>query len=59
MKSKRLIKIIMCMVIGIILLLPTNSKAVLQATGGEPAKKNINDWMLQTRQMQATGGALG
>ena len=59
MKSKKLIMIIIYIVIGVFIVLPSTSKAVVQANGGTPATKKINDWLLQIRQMQATGGALG
>lgn len=50
--------------IGIImmgyLLLPNQVRAAaLQANGGNPAVKGVGDWMVQIRQMQAAGGALG
>ncbi len=38
---------------------PIQSKAALQSNGGTPITKDINSWIYQIRQMQATGGTLG
>lgn len=35
------------------------SKAVLQSNGGTVETKNIDDWIVQIRQMESLGGALG
>ena len=56
-KEKLLISII---VIGLICIFtPLKINAALQSNGGTPVRKDINGWITQIRQMQASGGALG
>lgn len=57
--KERIIIIVFITIIGMVLFIPTKSQAVLQANGGTPAAKNLNTWLLEVRQMQQTGGALG
>lgn len=55
-------KILTIMVTGVALsalIMPNKSNAALQSNGGTPATKNLNDWMIQIRQMQELGGTLG
>ena len=55
-------KILTAMVFGTILsglIIPNKANAVLQSNGGTPATRNLNDWLLQIRQMQEIGGTLG
>lgn len=55
-------KILTAMVFGTILsglIIPNKANAALQSNGGTPATRNLNDWMLQIRQMQEIGGTLG
>lgn len=56
-KSK-LIIFIMLMVLAIIAI-PQYSNAALQSNGQAGATKNIDQWMLQIRQMESLGGGLG
>lgn len=42
-----------------IILQPNKANAALQSNGGTPTTKNVNDWILQIRQMQELGGTLG
>lgn len=58
MKTKKLL-IIVTLVALVLLLGTSNVKAVLQSNGGTAAKKTIDQWMLQIRQMQSAGGTLG
>lgn len=51
-------------IIGLLTLLLTITNgaqvyAVLQSNGGTPATKTIDDWILNIRKMEATGGTLG
>ena len=56
-KEKLLISII---VVGLICIFtPLKINAALQSNGGTPATKDVNGWITQIRQMQASGGALG
>ena len=41
------------------ILIPNKSYGALQSNGGTPATKDVNAWITQIRQMQATGGSLG
>ncbi len=59
MKKKKILLFILMMTVTVILLNTNKSKAALQANGGTPATKGINDWITGIRQMQATGGTLG
>lgn len=55
-------KILTAMVFGTILsglIIPNKANAALQSNGGTPATRNLNDWLLQIRQMQEIGGTLG
>ena len=58
MKSKK-IMIIMAFIFMLLIICPNSSNAVLQSNGGTPATKDVNGWITQIRQMQASGGALG
>ena len=60
MKTIKIKVLLIIVLLGIFILFgTTNVKAVLQANGGEGARKNIDQWMLQIRQMQAPGGTFG
>lgn len=55
-------KILTIMVAGVALstlIIPNKANAALQSNGGTPATRNLNDWLLQIRQMQELGGTLG
>lgn len=59
MKIKlKLIIIIMLMAVAIIAI-PQNSNAALQSNGQAGTTKNLDQWMLQIRQMETLGGGLG
>ncbi len=58
MKGKKLVSIIGILAITVILN-PIKSEAALQSNGGTNTTRNINGWITQIRQMQATGGTLG
>lgn len=59
LKTKlKLIIFIMLMVLAIIAI-PQCSNAALQSNGQAGATKNIDQWMLQIRQMESLGGGLG
>ena len=58
MKNKK--KILFTILIVAMIFIPiSKANAALQSNGGTPATKNVNDWITQIRQMQATGGTLG
>ena len=59
MKKKKMLLLILMMTMGIVVVKGNFSQAALQSNGGSPTAKNINDWMMGIRQMQATGGTLG
>ena len=60
MKGKQKLNILLETIIFAIIVLVTNkSNAGLQSNGDTPATKNINDWMLEVRKMQTSGGTLG
>lgn len=60
MKIIKIKVLLIIALLGIFILFgTTNVKAVLQANGEEGATKNIDQWMLQIRQMQAPGGTFG
>lgn len=60
MKGKQKLNILLGTIIFAIIVLVTNkSNAGLQSNGDTPATKNINDWMLEVRKMQTSGGTLG
>ena len=44
-----------CIILGA----TTNSNAVLQSNGGTAATKNLDDWIVQIREMESSGGTLG
>lgn len=59
MKTKlKLIILIMLMAVAIIAI-PQNSNAALQSNGQAGTTKNMDEWMLQIRQMESLGGGLG
>ncbi len=58
MKSKK-IMIIMAVIFMLLIICPNKSNAALQSNGGTPATKDVNGWITQIRQMQASGGTLG
>ena len=57
-KTKTFLTIFLIIVVSMIIM-PNVANAALQSNGGTPAKKNVEQWMLQIRQMQSTGGSLG
>lgn len=60
MKINRKFLIIMVIFFVVTLLrMPNISNAALQSNGGTPTTKNLENWMLQIRQMQELGGTLG
>lgn len=60
MKGKQKLNILLGTIIfAIIVLVANKSNAGLQSNGDTPATKNINDWMLEVRKMQTSGGTLG
>ena len=60
MKGKQKLNILLGIIIFAIIVLVTNkSNAGLQSNGDTPATKNINDWMIEVRKMQTSGGTLG
>ena len=60
MKSRRKMLLAILIISIVSIMLKVNySKAALQSNGGSPATKDINGWITQVRQMQATGGTLG
>lgn len=59
MKTKlKLITFILLIVVAIIAI-PQYSNAALQSNGQEGTTKNMDQWMLQIRQMESLGGGLG
>lgn len=60
MKNKtKIFLTIFLIILASLLIMPNTANAALQSNGGTPAKKKIDDWMLQIRQMQSAGGTLG
>lgn len=57
-KEKILISVLGISVIGMILN-PIKSKAALQANGNGNSTATINEWLINIRKMEATGGTLG
>lgn len=59
--NKKLSKIIGVLILFVICISFNSIKvyAVLQSNGSGPATKRLNDWPLQIRQMQSSGGSLG
>ena len=57
-KTKTFLTILL-IILAYFLIMPNTAKAALQSNGGTPATKNVDDWMLQIRQMQSAGGTLG
>ena len=57
-KIKKVFLVIFLILIVSLMLIPTNVYAALQSNGSEPAKKGLEDWLLQIRQMQSAGGTL-
>lgn len=57
-KTKTFLTIFL-IILASLLIMPNTSRAALQSNGGTPAKKTIDQWMLQIRQMQSAGGTLG
>lgn len=60
MKIKKKVLIgVLAILIACIILQPNKSNAALQSNGGAPVTRNVDNWMLQIRQMQELGGTLG
>lgn len=60
MKTKeKLILFTILMITLILILLPNTVNAALQSNGGTPKTDTINNWLINIRNMQATGGTLG
>ena len=59
MKTK--VKLIGCIIVLSIIMMyiPTRSKAGLQANGESVKQDSINNWLLNVRQMESSGGTLG
>lgn len=57
--SKKILSSVLSISVVCVMVNPIISSAALQSNGGTPAGKNINQWMLQIRQMQSIGGTLG
>ena len=57
-KTKTFLTIFL-IILATMIIMPNVSNAALQANGGTPATKTIDQWMLQIRQMQSAGGTLG
>ena len=57
-KTKTFLTILLISLASMIIM-PNVSNAALQSNGGTPATKNVDQWMLQIRQMQSAGGTLG
>ena len=59
MKTKA--KLIGCIILlsVIMMYIPTKSKAALQANGESVKKDTINNWLLNVREMETSGGTLG
>ena len=59
MKTKA--KLIGCIIVlsVIMMYIPTRSKAGLQANGESVKQDSINNWLLNVRQMESSGGTLG
>ena len=57
-KTKTFLTIFL-IILASMIIMPNVANAALQSNGGTPATKKIDDWMLQIRQMQSTGGSLG
>lgn len=58
-ESKMKKKFLLPIIIGILILLPNTSNAVLQANGNTGAAYSLNDWMSNIRKMENLGGAMG
>ena len=62
MNEKNTIKIIFitfCLWLMLFVITPVKAQAALQSNGGTPEIKSLNDWVLQVRNMQSSGGTLG
>lgn len=60
MKTKEKLILFTILIITLILiLLPNTTNAALQSNDGTPKTDTINNWLMNIRQMQATGGTLG
>lgn len=57
---KSIRKIMLLLVLSILILSSKQAaQAVLQSNGSTSSTKNVDEWMLQIRQMESPGGALG
>lgn len=59
MKTKLKLIIFIILMMVTIALIPQYSNAALQSNGQEGTTKNMDQWMLQIRQMESLGGGLG
>lgn len=59
MKAKSKIIIFIILTLVAIILVPQKTYAALQSNGQAGAAKNVDQWMLQARQMESLGGGLG
>ena len=60
MKTKKKYLIIFMLLAMLILIIkPSTVQAALQSNGGTVKTYNLNDWMINIRNMQASGGTLG
>lgn len=57
-KTKTFLTILL-IILASMIIMPNTARAALQSNGGTPATKNVDQWMLQIRQMQSAGGTLG
>lgn len=57
--KKTKLKLLICIVIVILMYIPTTSNAALQANGKSIKQDNVANWLLKIRKMEATGGTLG
>lgn len=58
MKINKLLLILLMIISTLLILIPT-SNAALQSNGGTATSKKIDDWMINIRNMESTGGTLG
>ena len=58
-KTKIFILGSLILLIIMVVSIPTKVEAVLQSNGDTAATKTLDEWILQIRQMQASGGCLG
>ena len=57
--KKKYLIIVMLLAMLILIIKPSIAQAALQSNGGAVATYNFNDWMINIRNMQASGGTLG